>query len=59
MTRNHYQEKDDISFKHLFVPLTVFKVMHFIIIIGFLAIINALVNEFVWDELIIYILIAY
>lgn len=41
---------DDLSLKKYFAPLTTFKVIHFIIIIGLVVFFNSLFNSFVYDD---------
>jgi len=43
-------QDEEFSFKSLFVPLTAFKAISWIIIIGFIVFANALFNGFVWDD---------
>jgi protein O-mannosyl-transferase len=42
--------EQDFSFKNLFVPLTTFKAIHWIIIVGLIVYGNMLFNSFVWDD---------
>ena len=46
----HNNNDEDLSFKKLFIPLTTFKAIHIIIILGLLVFGNALFNDFVWDD---------
>jgi|WetSurMetagenome_2_1015567.scaffolds.fasta_scaffold01208_2 protein O-mannosyl-transferase len=43
--------EQEFSFKRLFVPLTTFKAIHIIVIVGFIVYFNALFNNFVWDDI--------
>lgn len=45
------EQKQEFSFKRLFVPLTTFKVIHFIVIIGLIVYFNSLFNPFLFDDL--------
>lgn len=50
MPENKIKASDDISFKSLFVPLTTFKAVHIIVILGFVVFGNNLFNGFAWDD---------
>lgn len=51
MYQENYQEKQEFSFKSLFVPLTTMKAIHWIIFIGLVIYANMLFNGFVWDDI--------
>src|SRR5258708_7008351 len=42
--------EEEITFKNFFVPLTSFKVVFWIIVIGIVVYANMLINGFVWDD---------
>jgi hypothetical protein len=43
-------QKQEFSFKDIFVPLTTRKAIYFIVIIGLVVYFNSLFNGFVWDD---------
>lgn len=50
MHQEHHEEEQEFSFKSIFVPLTTFKAIHWIVIIGIVFYFNSLFNGFVWDD---------
>lgn len=44
------EQEQEFSFKRLFIPLTTFKAIHFIIIIGLIVFFNSLFNNFLGDD---------
>jgi len=47
----HEARGQQFSLKGLFSPLTTFKAIHFIVIIGLIVFFNSLFNNFVWDDI--------
>ena len=45
------EANQEFSLKKLFVPLTTFKVIHWIVVIGLIVFFNTLFNGFVWDDI--------
>jgi len=44
------QEKSEFSFKRLFIPLTTFKAIHWIVLVGIIVYCNSLFNGFIMDD---------
>jgi protein O-mannosyl-transferase len=45
------EQENDFSLKNLFVPLTTFKAIHWIVIVGLIVYFNVFFNNFVWDDI--------
>ncbi len=44
------EQKQELTFKQFFIPLTTFKAIRIIIIVGFIVYFNILFNGFVWED---------